>query len=117
MTAEEKKSSPPSSPHSRPWSELHLAAAFLTHLPLLKGEHMDHGSLAPAMKFFPLVGAVVGFLGGAAYWICALLGLPTVASALIALVVLAWVSGGLHEDGLADMADGFGGGHDTDRKL
>src|SRR3546814_6586134 len=45
------------------------------------------------------------------------LALPPFAAAIIALAFAILVTGGLHEDGLADVADGFGGGHDKARKL
>jgi adenosylcobinamide-GDP ribazoletransferase len=66
---------------------------------------------------FPLVGGGVGILGFVAYWIAAALGLPPLAAALLALAATVLATGGLHEDGLADTADGFGGGRDPAEKL
>ncbi|MCA0273355.1 MAG: adenosylcobinamide-GDP ribazoletransferase [Proteobacteria bacterium] len=99
-----------------PVSELRLAFSLLTRLPVgsLKGE-------VPAMAetgwAWPIVGAAVGAVMaavcGAALW----LGLPPVMAAFLALAAGALVTGGMHEDGLADVADGFGGGRDRARKL
>ncbi|MEC8553163.1 MAG: adenosylcobinamide-GDP ribazoletransferase, partial [Pseudomonadota bacterium] len=62
----------------------------------------------------PLVGLVVGAAGGAVLLTTSSLGLPPLVASVLALVVMALLTGAMHEDGLADMADGFGGGRDTD---
>lgn len=82
-----------------------VAAMFLTRLPV----RAPRAELADAVVAFPLVGALVGAVGGAAYWLAALAGLPSLACALIALAVTAILTGALHEDGLADSADGLAG--------
>lgn len=94
-----------------------LAARFLTRLPLPAPAEGPPGGLAQASWTFPLVGAVVGLLGGLANVIAIWLGLPALAAALIAVGVTVFVTGALHEDGLADTADGFGGGATKDEKL
>jgi adenosylcobinamide-GDP ribazoletransferase len=73
--------------------------------------------LADAVWAFPVVGAVVGAIGGGAYWICARLGMPPGAAAVWTLASALLVTGALHEDGLADFADGLGGGRTRERKL
>ena len=67
-----------------------------------------------ALWAFPLVGLVVGAAGGAVLLTTSSLGLPPLVASVLALVVMALLTGAMHEDGLADMADGFGGGRDTD---
>ena len=67
-----------------------------------------------ALWAFPLVGLVVGAAGGAVLLAASSLGLPPLVAAGLALVVMALLTGAMHEDGLADMADGFGGGRDTE---
>lgn len=102
------------------WREDLLAAlTFLTRLP---AHHMALDLPAPvrladAAWAFPLVGVLVGAIGAVAYGLAAGLGLPGLASALIAVAATALATGGLHEDGLADTADGFGGGAGQDEKL
>jgi adenosylcobinamide-GDP ribazoletransferase len=101
------------------WRDEFLAAFhFFTRLPL-GGAHSDvpAPSLADAAWAFPLVGLVIGAIGGIAYWIASVLAVPALASALIAIAATALVTGGLHEDGLADTADSFGGGATRDDKL
>jgi len=65
----------------------------------------------------PLAGALIGALGGATLIAARGLGFPTLLSATLAVTAQILVTGALHEDGLADVADGFGGGRDRERKL
>lgn len=73
--------------------------------------------LAHSVWAFPLIGAVLGLGMGLAYLAALGLGLPSLVGAFLALGLGILATGGLHEDGLADMADGFGGGHTVQRKL
>lgn len=66
---------------------------------------------------YPLVGFLVSAIGGAVYLAATLLLLPPWVAVLLALMFLILTTGALHEDGLADMADGFGGGRDPEHKL
>lgn len=92
----------------RPLGDLHLAAVFLTRLPLPRlPDHLP--PLASAMWAFPLVGAGLGAIGWAVLAAAEGAGLPPYASALLAVAALLLLTGALHEDGLADLADGSGG--------
>jgi adenosylcobinamide-GDP ribazoletransferase len=95
-----------------------LAAAFtlLTRLPAARFGGGTH-DLARAVWAFPVVGLVVGALGGAAYWLVHALGAPPLLAACWTLAAMLLVTGAFHEDGLADTADGFGGGRTRERKL
>lgn len=93
-----------SGPH-RWLSALPVAAMFLTRLPV---RAPDTG-LAGAAVAFPVVGLLVGALGGAAYWFAWLTGLPALVCAFIGICATIVATGALHEDGLADMADGLAG--------
>jgi adenosylcobinamide-GDP ribazoletransferase len=64
--------------------------------------------LGRAAWTFPIVGAGIGLIAGLAYWIAHGLGLASVGSAVVALIAQAALTGALHEDGLADTADGLG---------
>jgi adenosylcobinamide-GDP ribazoletransferase len=118
---------PDASPSSagvwRIWrQDLARACVFLTRLPVrwpeaAPGEPDGMAALARALRCAPLVGVLVGAIGAGALALADSLGLPTLAAAGLALAATFAVTGGLHEDGLADVADGFGGGHDPAGKL
>jgi len=94
-------------PASRFAVDLAVAFQFLTRLPVPQAPFAPDG-LARSVKFFPLVGLVIG--AGAALvekLLSSHLGRP--ASALVVLLYLVLITGCLHEDGLADVADSLGG--------
>jgi adenosylcobinamide-GDP ribazoletransferase len=95
--------------------ELLLAVSFLTRLPV--AAYVGNSGLAGAAWAFPLVGAGLGFVGGLVFLLSTGLGLPSLAAALLTLGALVLATGALHEDGLADAADGLGGGRDRSHKL
>lgn len=103
----------PGRPTRAPWSGLASALAFLTIVPI---PGAAGGELAVAAGWFPLVGAAVGaFAGGVRVGGQQLLGrTPATVLAIVALVV---VTGALHQDGLADTADGLGVRGDRSRRL
>ncbi len=65
----------------------------------------------------PIAGAVLSAIGALALGLAHALGLPPLVCAGLAVGTLVIVTGALHEDGLADVADGFGGGATRERKL
>lgn len=70
---------------------------------------------APA--HLPLVGAAIGAAAAGVWLVCGAAGLSRSIAATLALGTSVLLSGALHEDGLADAADGLGGGHDRERTL
>jgi len=78
---------------------------------------MTSGDVAHASWAFPVAGALVGGAGALTYTVAAAIGIPPPLAAGLALSATLFTTGCLHEDGLADMADGFGGGRDRARKL
>ena len=74
-------------------------------------------NLARAQRAFPLAGAVVGASGGLVLLLALAWGLPALVAGIAALAGVVLVTGAMHEDGLADIADGFGGGATIDAKL
>ncbi len=91
------------------------AFQFLTRVPMppLGGGPAD---LSRAAKFFPMVGLVLGLVAGLVhYWL--LPHLPSTIVALAIVLVLVLITAGFHEDGLADVADGFGAGWSREQIL
>ena len=87
-----------------------LVARFFTRLPLgAAAPAPEPGALARASWSFPVVGAGIGVIAAAAFALARFAHLPPLAAAFIAIGAGVLVTGALHEDGLADTADGLGG--------
>lgn len=97
--------------------DLRTAVAFLTRLPMPHPDGPLPTNFARAHRLFPVVGAAIGAAVGLLYLGMLAIGLPQFAAAALALGASALLTGALHEDGLADVADGFGGGRDRAAKL
>lgn len=100
------------------WHDMAVAGGFLTRLPFpVQPGAGKPGALARAARAFPLIGLVVGAAAAVGMLAAAGLGLSPLASAFLGLAVMALITGALHEDGLADVADGFGGGATPAQKI
>jgi adenosylcobinamide-GDP ribazoletransferase len=107
---------------SRPWledraAELKASVVFLTRLPFAAVTSVTGSTLARAAWAFPLAGLLIGLIGAFVYGLVHKFGLPAWPAATLAVAATMLATGCLHEDGLADTADGFGGGRTRDRKL
>ncbi|WP_034997052.1 adenosylcobinamide-GDP ribazoletransferase [Beijerinckia mobilis] len=111
---------------SKPFlNDVAFCLRFYTRLPVpaLPGEYDPHGlesgfgRLKRAVRALPAAGAVVGALGGFVLLAAGGFGLGPWLAAPLSILAMILMTGGLHEDGLADCADGFGGGRDVARKL
>ncbi len=94
-----------------------LATAFLTRLPVPVNEVSGKRPLADVAWAFPVVGILVGTLAGLALVVGFQFGQHPLVCGLLAIGTSVLVSGALHEDGLADVADGFGGAQKISDKL
>jgi adenosylcobinamide-GDP ribazoletransferase len=98
-------------------ADLRIAASFVTIVPVASSKPAADGAIARATWALPLAGLLVGLAGAASYALASKLGLAPGMAALLALATTALITGALHEDGLADTADGLGGGRTRERKL
>ena len=89
---------------------------FLTRLPVPNGLIFSEGRLARAARYFPLVGILVGLITGGIFFGAAQYFDPHLAG-FLTIIIGIFVTGALHEDGLADCCDGLGGGHTRERAL
>lgn len=92
-----------------------VAVQFLTRFPLPSLPY-DQGSLSRAVKFFPFVGLLIGCAAALLHLVLAP-HLPRLITALLVIAFLMASTGCLHEDGLADAADAFGGGASREQIL
>lgn len=94
-----------------------IALCFLTRLPV--AWPVDGGSvpLATASRAFPLAGLVVGGLSAMLWLMLSEIGMPAWPAALLTVGAGILMTGALHEDVLADVADGAGAGGDLARRL
>ena len=97
-------------------SDLKTSVQFFTRLPMVGGTPAA-ADLARAAWAFPLAGIVVGLIAAAVYGLAYKLGLGGWPAAALAVAATLLLTGCLHEDGLADTVDGFGGGDTQERKL
>lgn len=91
------------------------ALLFYSRIPAGKIDYSEE-NLTKAFRYFPLVGIIVGALGGGVFWLFQWI-LPIPVAIVIAMIVMVLATGALHEDGLSDFFDGFGGGRDKERIL
>jgi adenosylcobinamide-GDP ribazoletransferase len=92
------------------------AAAFFTRVPMMAPTESGW-RLADSVWAFPLVGAGIGAVAASVFLIAQLIGLGDWPAALLAVFAGIALTGALHEDGLADTADGLAGGRDRAQKL
>jgi adenosylcobinamide-GDP ribazoletransferase len=86
-----------------------LALGFFTRIPVPQYAYFDEKELNYSAKYFPLIGIIVGLIG-AGIFVLAAEFLPQQVAMLLSMVGTIYLTGAFHEDGLADSADGLGGG-------
>lgn len=96
--------------------DLALCLVFFTRLPLPDLDFRGR-ILAAAIWGAPIAGLVIGLIGAIVFATAERFGLAMAPAAALALVATVVTTGCLHEDGLSDVADGFGGGKSRGRKL
>lgn len=99
------------------FDDLFGAFALLTRLPIPVSDDEERQSPARGVWAYPLVGAVVGALGALVWFAAQFSGFGVFLSAGLAVSCQILLTGAMHEDGLADFADGIGGGRTQEHKL
>jgi adenosylcobinamide-GDP ribazoletransferase len=94
---------------------LRLALQFLTKLPV-RSDPPTARDIAQSYYFYPIIGLFIGLVAILLRFVLAIF-FPMPFCIVLVLAFLIWVTGGLHEDGLADVADGMAGGWTTDERL
>ena len=89
------------------------AVMYFTRIPCPKWIGHSQEYLTKCSRYFPLVGIIIGAIGGLVYYGCSFI-FPHAIAILLSMISTILVTGAFHEDGLADMFDGFGGGWKKD---
>ena len=98
--------------YDRIWASL----IFFTRLPFWRIHEPSRECYKTVVEFWPLTGWLTGGLMAATLYVGSIY-IPYIISVLLAIIVRLLITGALHEDGLADFFDGFGGGTDRGRIL
>jgi adenosylcobinamide-GDP ribazoletransferase len=98
-------------------TDVRICLSLSTILPVGPPMPAGDGDVARASWALPIAGVLVALAGSAIYGLAVGVGLTPAPAAILALAATILVTGAIHEDGLADTADGLGGGRTRDRKL
>lgn len=93
-----------------------IALAFFTRIPVPASTEFSQANLNHASRYFPAVGWVIGGVCAFVLWLSLTLFSIEI-SVLLSMLVSLLLTGCFHEDGLADSADGMGGGWTPEQKL
>ncbi|WCB93006.1 Adenosylcobinamide-GDP ribazoletransferase [Baekduia alba] len=104
-------------PAVAPFAGARLAIAFLTIVPTGRVEGLGAAWLSRAAPWFPVVGALVGGVAAGACALADAAGVSPAVAGALAIVAAIVFTRGLHEDGLADTADGLGVHGTRERRL
>src|SRR6478609_3085615 len=99
--------------------ELHIfftALLFYTRIPCPKNIDHNPDYLHKASRYFPLVGWIVGALTFIIYYLSSFL-FPSQIAIVLSIIAGILITGAFHEDGFADVCDGFGGGWTKEKIL
>ena len=98
------------------FKDILLSVSFLTRIPISK-DLLFERSLMDAAWSFPLIGGLVGFLGGMVVLLLSYFNISPIIISFLTIGAIILLTGGLHEDGLADTADGFGSNKRPEDKI
>ncbi len=100
----------------RQWQVFLVALAFFTRIPIPESTPYSSERLNQANRYFGVVGTIIGLLTAIVYWISVQV-FPIELAVAAAIICGLLLTGAFHEDGLADVFDGFGGGWSIEQKL
>ena len=90
------------------WAEISVAINYLTRVSLPFKDELRSGLIRRSMVWFPVIGALIGFIGACADWLTTVMRMPGVITATAAVVSMLFVTRALHEEEFANLIDSFG---------
>ena len=90
-------------------ADLRIGISLCTRLPVGPSAEIAEGDVARASWTFPIAGLLVGIVAALVYWIAIRANAAPFPAAAVTLAATLLLTGAMHEDGLADTADGLGG--------
>lgn len=98
--------------------DLARAVAFLSRIPAPARHFAGHdGRLSRTVRVFPAAGIIIALPAALLALLLTFIAAPPLVSAVLVVGLQVFLTGALHEDGLADTADGLGAGHERSRAL
>ncbi len=98
------------------WKYILLALGFFTRIPVPNFADFKESDLNHSVKYFPLIGIIIGLVANISFYIASQV-FPQTIAVLISMAATIYITGAFHEDGLADSADGLGGGWEREQIL
>lgn len=92
-----------------------LALQFLTRIPINKNIEFNNENIRRSTFFYPYIGALLGAIASLFYYVLKPLNIEI--ASFITVLVIIFLTGGLHLDGLSDTADGFYSARDKEKML
>jgi len=93
----------------REWNCFLTALLFFTRIPVPKSYQYKETYSSPSSKYLTLIGWIIGGIAGAVFYTTSLL-FPIEIAIVLSMISTVFFTGAFHEDGFADVCDGFGGG-------
>ncbi len=97
----------PPSPENM-WAELSVAVNYLTRFSLPFKDEIKSRLIRRSMVWFPIIGAVIGFLGAGIDWLTTVMRMPGIITATAAVVGMLFITRALHEEEFANLIDNYG---------
>lgn len=100
----------------RQWQIFWHSLMFFTRIPVPKHIIYSADKMQLSTAYLPVVGGIIGLFGALVFWL-ANTYIDTAIAAILSTIATVWLTGAFHEDGFADLCDGFGGGYTTEKVL
>ena len=99
------------------WAEISVAVNYLTRFSLPFKDELRSGLIRRSMVWFPVIGALIGFIGAGVDWLTTVMRMPGIITATAAVVAMLFITRALHEEEFANLVDSYGKSVDKDASV